>query len=230
MLKFTTGAILVAAAATVSFAAGLPAHSISGNYIEARTADVYTGPCFANGEVEMNGKEAVFGWKINQGKWQGVDLSGLSVVGVVRTAHTLGNVYEPVNPAIAVLIVDSRANAEQRLALQSFAKKQAGGLLEKIVKVAYEPIDLTVENGNIHGGAAHLTAGSLAAVRTRAMQAADHTCGNEDIYYPPLTTLEHAMPAFALEDAYQGDGLGETWKNGPRRSAFVGTFRVPESE
>ncbi|HEV2447762.1 MAG TPA: DUF1326 domain-containing protein [Candidatus Sulfopaludibacter sp.] len=230
MLKLTIGAAVLAGAASVSFAASLPAHSVTGNYIEARTADVYTGPCFANGEAEINGKEAVFGWKINQGKWQGVDVAGLSVVGVVHSLHTLGNVYEPVNPAIAVLIVDSRANAEQRLALQNFARKMGGDLLEKIVKVEYAPIELTVEGGNIHGGAAHLTAGSLAAIRTRAMQAADHTCGNEDIYYPPLTALEHAMPAFALEDSYQGGGLGETWKNGPRRSAFLGTFRVASAD
>src|SRR5579863_10509425 len=180
MLKLTTGAILVAAAASVSFAATLPGRSITGNYIEARTADVYTGPCFANGEAEINGKEAVFGWKINQGKWQGVEIDGLAVVGVVRSEHTLGNVYEPVNPAVAVLIVDSRANAEQRLALESFAKKMGGDLLKNVVKVSYAPIDLTVENNNIHGGTAHLTAGSLAAIRTRAMQMADHTCGNED--------------------------------------------------
>jgi hypothetical protein len=229
MLKLTAGAIL-AAAASVSFAATLPARSINGNYIEARTADVFTGPCFANGEAEINGKEAVFGWKINQGKWQGVDLDGLSVVGVVRSQHTLGNVYEPVNPTIAVMIVDSRANAEQRLALQSFAKKMGGALLDHVVKVSYVPIELTIENGNIHGGAAKLTAGSLAAIRTRAMEMADHTCGNEDVWYPPLTELEHSMPAYALQDEYQGEGLGETWKNGPRRSAFVGTFRVPVSE
>jgi len=229
MFKLTTGAFL-AAAVSVSFAATLPGRSISGNYIEARTADVYTGPCFANGEAEINGKEAVFGWKINQGKWEGVSLDGLSVVGVIHSQHTLGNIYEPVNPAIAVLIVDSRANAEQRLALQSFAKKMGGDLLKNVVKVSYVPVELTVENNNIHGGAAQLTAGSLAAIRTRAMQMADHTCGNEDIFYPPLTDLEHAMPAFAMEDEYQGDGLGETWKNGPRRSAFIGTFRVPASE
>ena len=52
----------------------------------------------------MAGKEAVFGWKINAGKWQGVDLQGLSVVGVVRAEHTLGNVYEPINEMRAVLI------------------------------------------------------------------------------------------------------------------------------
>src|SRR5947199_3739309 len=152
MLKLSIGAALCAA--SISFAAGLPARSVSGNYIEARTADVYTGPCFANGEAEINGKEAVFGWKINQGQWQGVELEGLSVVGVVRSAHTLGNIYEPDNPAIAVLIVDNRANAEQRLALQSFAKKMGGDLLKNVVKVEYAPVELEVEHGNIHGGPA----------------------------------------------------------------------------
>lgn len=229
MLKLTVGAIFVAAA-SISFAASLPSSSISGNYIEARTADVYTGPCFANGEVGINGHEAVFGWKINQGKWQGVDLQGLGVVAVVRAAHTLGDIYQPSNPAIAVLIVDSHANAEQRLALQSFAKKMGGDLLTNVVKVAYEPIELAVDHDNIHGGAARLTAGSLAAIRTRAMKETDHICGNEEVYYPPLTALDHSMPAFAEEDAYQGPGLGETWKNGPRRSAFLGTFHVPSAD
>ena len=63
MLKIMgTAAVVCAMAASFSFAAGLPAHSINGNYMEARTADVYTGPCFANDEAEINGKEAVFGW------------------------------------------------------------------------------------------------------------------------------------------------------------------------
>jgi len=119
----------IALSATVSFAAGLPGRSITGNYMEARTADTYTGPCFANGEVEMNGKEAVFGWKINNGSWKGVDLQGLGIVGVVRSKHTLGDIHRPVNPASAVLIVDSRATAEQREALVAFAKSQAPELL-----------------------------------------------------------------------------------------------------
>src|SRR2546421_5415908 len=122
MLISVRSAAIALAAASVSFAATIPSRSVSGNYIEARTADVYTGPCFANGEVEQVGQEAVFGWKINNGSWQGVDVSGLAVVAAVRAQHTIGIQSEPVNPAKAVLIVDSRANAEQRLALQSFAK------------------------------------------------------------------------------------------------------------
>jgi hypothetical protein len=228
MLNVYRTTAVVLAAASISFAASssLPSRSVTGNYIEARTADVYTGPCFANGEIEMAGKEAVFGWKINKGSWQGVDIAGLSVVGVIRSEHTLGNAYEASNRAKAVLIVDSRADAQQRLALQNFAKHQAGDLLDDIVKVDYAPIELTIENNNIHGGAARLTAGSLAAIQTRGMAATDHVCGNEEIWYPPLTKLDHAMPAYALENSFSGDGLGETWNNRLKRSSFIGTFQV----
>ena len=65
--------------ATLCFAGGIPSQNIRGEYIEARTADVYTGPCFANSEGGLVGELAVFGWKIDKGSWQGVSLDGLSV-------------------------------------------------------------------------------------------------------------------------------------------------------
>ncbi|MDE3164477.1 MAG: DUF1326 domain-containing protein [Acidobacteriota bacterium] len=224
MKQLCTIAVL---SASLSFAAGLPGHSISGSYMEARTADTYTGPCFANGEVDINGKEAVFGWKINNGSWKGVSLKGLGIVGIVRTAHTLGDIHYASNPSHAVLIVDSRADAAQRDALVDFARTQAPAVLSDVVKVTAAPIDLEIENGNIHGGAARLTAGSLAEIRTRGLTEADHICGNEDVFYPPLTSLQHAMPAYALETSYQGDSLNERFDVRFRRSAFLGTFQVP---
>jgi len=227
MMKVLGSTAVVLAAAFVSYAAdGTPSATITGNYIEARTADVYTGPCFANGETEQMGREAVFGWKISSGRWHGVDLSGLSVVGAVRSEHTLGNGYEPINPASAVVIVDSRANAEQRLALISFAKEQGGALLKDVVKVDEAPIEFTVDGNNIHGGAAKLTAGSLAKIQTRALNGKDHICGNEEVWYAPLMPLEHAMPAYALENQFQDSGLNETWSNPFKRSAFLGMFQV----
>jgi len=71
-------------AACLSFAAAIPSNNIYGDYVEARTADVYTGPCFANSEVGLTGELAVFGWRVTKGSWSGVDLDGLGVVGVVR--------------------------------------------------------------------------------------------------------------------------------------------------
>ncbi|HYW46781.1 MAG TPA: DUF1326 domain-containing protein [Bryobacteraceae bacterium] len=227
MLRIYRGVVVSVAAVCVSFAAGIPSRTVRGNYIEARTADVYTGPCFANGEAEQVGREAVFGWRIDAGDWHGVSLDGLSVVGVIRSEHTLGLRTEPINPAIAVLIVDNHANAEQRLALQSFAKSMGGELLKDVVQVDFAPIELTVKDGNIHGGVARLTAGSLASIQTRAMSETDHVCGNEEVWYPPLNKVEHAMPAYAMENSFSGSGLGESWNARLERSGFIGTFQVP---
>src|SRR5580698_8151414 len=111
------------------------AGDIHGQYVEARTADIYTGPCFANSEVELTGNLAVLGWKIEKGTWQGVSLDGLSVMGVVHSDNTLGDYMHPdiVNPR-AVIIVDERATPEQRMALSQLAKQMGGDLLSNVVR------------------------------------------------------------------------------------------------
>ena len=210
--------------ASLTLAAGLPTHNISGNYMEARTADVYTGPCFANAETGLVGQLAVMGWKVSQGSWQGVDLSGLSVVGVVRAQSTLGNVEVKSNPAKAVLIIDSKADPEQRLALTSFARHMSGDLLSDVVLVETQNIDLTIQNNDLHSRNATLTAGLLAKIETRAMTEGDQICHNEEVWYPPLSRTSHAMPAYALEHQFEGKGLGVTWSSPDKRSAFVASF------
>ena len=87
-----TGTVLGACLlASISMAAKLPTTDVRGEYLEARTADVYTGPCFANGEVNQTGKLAVMGWHVDKGSWEGVNLDGLSVMGVLRASNTLGD-------------------------------------------------------------------------------------------------------------------------------------------
>ena len=53
---------------------GAAAAGIRGDYVEARTADVFTGPCFSNAEIFITGKEAMMAWKVTSGSWKGVDL------------------------------------------------------------------------------------------------------------------------------------------------------------
>jgi hypothetical protein len=197
--------------------------AIKGDYIEARSADVYTGPCFANSEVGLTGQEAILAWKVEQGDWNGVNLTGLSVVAVVRANATLGDPYHTPYPARSVLIVDSRATTAQRTALAAFAASMAGNLLDHVVRVESAPIQMTVEHGDLHG-AAKLVAGHVAQIETRSLCQGDHLCGNESVYYPPLVALNHSMPAFTLDSSFSGQGLGEVWKNVDKRSAFVGSF------
>ena len=125
-------------------AGGLPQKQLRGTYVEARTADVFVGPCFANSEVENSGNLAVMGWKISEGSWDGVKLDGLGVVGVVKASATLGDVHNTAYPVKSVLIVDEKASPEQRLALASFAKRMSKDLLSDVVTVMYRPISLTI--------------------------------------------------------------------------------------
>jgi hypothetical protein len=201
-------------------------NQVRGDYIEARTADVYTGACFANSEVDLVGNLAVFGWRVDQGVFDGVKLDGLSVVGVVRANNTLGNIHSDAYPVKAVVIVDERADSQQRLALQSFAKRMGGDLLQDVVRVEYQPVELTFEDNNVHSRVAKLSAGTLASIQTRALNTGDKICHNEETWYGPLTKLDHAMPAFTVAHTFKGTGLNTTWSNPEKRSAFVGSFQL----
>ena len=93
------------------------AQQIRGDYVETRSADVYTGQCFANGEVNLVGNQAILAWRVQSGSWNGVPLDGLSVAAAVRANATLGDPYADPYPAQSVLLVDDQASPQQRAAL-----------------------------------------------------------------------------------------------------------------
>jgi hypothetical protein len=221
MRKFT---LVISIIFTALLTAPGLAQQISGEYIESRNADVWTGHCFAMSEVNLMGDQAIVGWRVSKGEWQGVNLEGLSVVGVAKASGTLGDPYENPFPAKAVLIVDEKATPEQREALKSFAQEMGGELLKNVVDTETAPISLTLEFQGEHPSGGKLQAGDLAAVVARSLSSKDVICGHEQTYYPPLTPTRHTMPAAASLDQFKGDGLGVKWTLREKRSAFVGFF------
>src|SRR5271154_2939937 len=94
---------VLAGSATTANAAG-----IRGDYVEARTADVFTGPCFSNAEVFIYGNHAVMAWKVTEGSWNGVDLRGLCVAAAVDGTTTFTE--DQPEKAESVLMVDAKAD------------------------------------------------------------------------------------------------------------------------
>jgi hypothetical protein len=168
------------------------------------------------------------GWRIQEGVFQGVKLDGLAVVGVVKAQATLGDVHAEPYPVKSVLIIDEKATPEQRLALKSFAQRMGGDLLADVVKIDYAPMHFDVKENNVHHATATLTAGNLARIQTRSIVKGDHICSNEEVWYRPLTKVDHAMPAFAIAHNFNGDGLGTKWSSPGKRSAFVASFHLSE--
>jgi len=221
MRKFTLVLSICFAALLASSAS---AQQIYGEYIESRNADVYTGHCFAMSEVNLMGDQAIVGWRVSKGEWQGVKLDGLSVVGVAKASGTLGNPYDNPFPAKAILIVDEKATPEQREALKSFAAEMGGELLKNVVRTEAAPISLSLEFRGEHPCGGKLQAGELATIIARSLTPKDTICGHEQTYYPPLTPTKHTMPVAASLDQFNGDGLGVKWSLREKRSAYVGHF------
>ena len=212
----------LAAVALVVVALPASAAGLTGQYVECRTCDVWTGPCFANAEM-TTGKNAVLGWKVEKGALDGATLDGLSVVAVVSASDTLG--LEQTGESKAILIVDEKATAAQRDALVKLAKGQGGDLLKNVTKVEAAPItiDACLCKDN---GCAKLSAGG-AKIETRCLDGhADKKCGNEFAYYPPLAKNVKAQAAVAVEHGYSGKGFRQSWKESERRGAYVGSFEI----
>ena len=120
---------------------------------------------------------------------------------------------------------DDKASVEQQKALVGFAQEMSGELLKNVVAVRVAPIKMQLgSHHDMHDVSTSLQAGNLVGVETRAIGKGDHLCGNENVYYQPLTKLTHAMPAVAQLDRYDGPGLGVIWTLHDKRSAFVGSF------
>jgi hypothetical protein len=202
--------------------AGTAQPAIEGNYLEVRSCDVYTAACHANAEIGLTGEEATMAWQVTHGSYNGVDVSGLAVVAVIRADGTLTNVNTDSFTGRGIVIVDEKATPEQRVALVAFARERAGSLLSEVVRVDSARIEMTV--GQEHG-VALLRAGDMAAIQTRCLVNGDKHCGNDQAYYPPLTKVNDAMAAYTQRDMFMSEGLGVTWDDTDRRSAYIAKFQ-----
>jgi hypothetical protein len=201
------------------------AAQISGEYLEARSCDVYTGPCFANAEMDLAGKEAVMAWRVEQGTWNNVDVAGLSVAVVANSEKTMGDtgVFKMQAGKIrSVILVDLKANSQQREALVAFVKDAAKEFTQEVIRV--DAVAMTLENDHL-AGKGKFAAGAIAQIETRALQKGDCVCTNEQVFYQPLTKVYDSSPAYSNTLSFTGEGLDNKWTNHGQRSAFLATFR-----
>jgi Protein of unknown function (DUF1326) len=211
------------------------AAEVQGDYVEARNADVFTGPCFSNAEILIVGKQAVMAWRVNQGTWKGVDVAGLCVAAAVQADNTF-SVDDPAK-ARAVLIVDARADERQQSALIDMAKTLGGTrVANRPAAVIVTRMQLKLESPHGESLAAHSTHGmpqaprasfwaaGIAQIVTRPLDERDHLCGNEVVAYPPLSKAVEAKPAYTLGHQFKGEGLEARWDDPNCRSSFVGHF------
>src|SRR5215510_4505738 len=193
--------------------------SVTGTYVEARTAEVFAGACVMNGEAATTGREALLAWKVDRGEVNGVALDGLAVVAALASDSNLG-IYEiggESKPARAAIYVDSRANAAQRKALVAMVKSLSGSLIGSVVQETAAPIQFA-DNG-------HQITVSTDTLKLAVMKHLNHdpSCGNKQ-WFNPLTRVDHAEMGSTDQNEYSAPVLCTKWSDPNKRSSFFGTF------
>ena len=208
----------LAAAAVPMSAAGR--NSVTGSYVEARTAQVFTGGCVMASEAETMGRQALLAWNVGHGTFNGVPLDGLSVVAAVSADKNLG-IHELGGErakAKSALFVDARANGAQRLALVAMATQLANGTLGQIVNVTPAPIQFADKTDEVR------VATNQLALDVNKHLEHDPGCGAQQ-WFHPLAAVDNAAIGMAEEHSFTGSALGTQWSDPDKPSAFFGTFR-----
>jgi hypothetical protein len=194
---------------------------IVGDYVEARTAEVFAGGCIMNSEAETMGRQAVMAWRITTGTYHGVVLDGLTVVAAVAGDRNLGMRElggEAPSVVRAIITVDLRATPEQRDALVGLARELSGGLITEVVRVESAPIRFATTARYVE-----VSASDTVQLTVNKEMTHDPSCGAMQ-WFHPFTSLEASAMGTADTHAFSGSGLGTRWSAPGKRSAFFGTF------
>jgi hypothetical protein len=219
MRKTVLAALIAAAPALLAASGGT---TISGDYVEARTAEVFAGGCINGSEGEAAGREAILAWRVGRGQVNGVALDGLSIVAVVAadnnlSTHELGGAAP--TKIRSVIRIDERATPAQRDALVTMARALAPAMLRDVVDVKAVPIAFSRDADRlaVKAGEASLD------VATRM----DHspTCGAIQ-WYEPLAAMTQSTLGHTTSEAWSGSALGTQWSMGDKRASFYGAFEL----
>jgi hypothetical protein len=205
-------------AAVPAFAGG----AIVGDYVEARTAEVFAGGCIMSSQAETMGREAVLAWHVRSGQYDGEQLDGLSVVAAVAGDRNLGIREiggEAPSAVRGIVFVDQKATPGQQRALVRLAQTLSRGLITDTVDVKAVPVAYSATATNIE-----VTAGEAKLAVQRHHHHAPG-CGAMK-WFTPFSSIDSAMIGLTDANEYDGRALGIRWSDPNRKSAFSGSFAL----
>ncbi len=217
MRKFWLMGALFAALAALAVGSRADATSMTGDYVEVRTASVFAGACHYNGELMTTGRDAVMAWRVTAGTWHGTDLAGVRAVAVVSADANLADAQASRRTEI---FVDSAATEAQAEAMAAALKSKFGATLGRVIVVRRAPVAFE------HAAETYsVNVPNVAELTVRAMP--NHECCRmpQLVWYSPLVPVAGRRVGQTLHASYAGDAsVGERWQQAGQNSAFYGSF------
>lgn len=185
-----------------------PRPTLSGDYVEVRTASVFAGPCHINGESMITGRDAIMAWQFN---------SGVRVLAVVSSTANLSD--QTAARKSELVIDDSSADKVLADAAVSAIESRDRTLLGKIVLIRRAPISF-----NHEGKEYKVTSPGFADLDVQAMPN-DECCKQPNlVWYEPLVKLTGRKVGYTVNAEYSAGTIGDSWQREDENGAFYGAF------
>jgi hypothetical protein len=200
-MRHPSACLTILLAGLVAFAQ--QSKEVRGDYIETRSNQVYGCYCEWSGEAITAGREAILGWAIGTGEYQGVDLAGVRAAAVVVGQASLS---AGPGPRGHVLFIDPGATKDQQQAAQAFLDREYGDILGETVAVHVVPVEFQGNSDELH-----LIAGDFVSVFMRKARLPDDAMKGARLWYDPFIVLTESTLATTLDSRYTGPDFDLTW-------------------
>jgi hypothetical protein len=204
-------AALLAAPATGAMAAP----TITGDYVEARSCNVYAGPCHYGSEFTTAGREAVMAWRVQTGAYAGQTLDGLAAAAAVVADDNLA----VAGPRRTVLYIDERATPAQREALVAVLRERTGAEFGQVVAVKPAPITFAAGTDGTR-----VSVGRVARLEASPMPDAACCRWPGSRWYDPLARAASVRVGNAAVNEYNDALLNVRWSQNGQNSVMFGDF------
>jgi hypothetical protein len=197
------------------------AYLVEGRLLEVCTCNVLC-PCWIGEDPDGGTCESSLAWRIDKGKIEGIDVSGLTLA---LSVHIPGNVLK--GNWKAAVFVDDRASDEQQEAILKLFTGQLGGdiadlagLIGEVVSVERVPITFMVEEGK---GTFKVGSTTSAELSGYAGATGKPTVLNETVF----STIPGSPVYVGKSDHFERDGSAYGMENISLagRNALQGMFR-----
>lgn len=217
-MKFPASVIFVSLLVAVQGKAQTSSE-IRGDYVEARSAHVYTCGCLYSGEMVTGGKEAILVWHITSGEYQGIPLSSLKIAAVIVGEQHLG---VDGTARRTVLYFDGLSSNVDQQAILELWRREYAKILGKII--AGRPASIRIEK---RGETESIEISGMARLEVRKARLPQDAHPGSSLWYGPFTDLGDPSLITALLYEYWGNEFQRQWREfSPGISGFMGHFSI----
>jgi hypothetical protein len=176
------------------------------DYVEARTASVFAGPCHVNGELMTTGNDALMAWRFENG------------VRIMADVSCQSNLLHTDAPRQSEIVIDG-PNAVARDAALHAILCQDSRTLGRVVSIRRAPINFQIKDGEFT-----VNSTALGSLDIQALPDCDCCKQPNNVWYTPLTQLTRPMVGYTIIAQHTSARAGDPWEREDENGAFFGAI------